>query len=147
MSAAVGNKYAEKYTLEEAHKIFSQALEILESDPQILFIGEVAVKQKIYRELYAYLVNKFSDDEKVFNAIKTIETIIEARLNKAGLTNDVNATMAIFGLKNNHGWKDRTETDFTFTPKPINAIEFIENASIEDTKADTKQLNGTGHHP
>ena len=59
-----------------------------------------------YNEFATY-VNKF----ELFDAIKEVDEILEVRIAKAGMTNEINTTMAIFCLKNNHGWKDKTENE------------------------------------
>lgn len=107
------NKFAEKWKLEDAQELFTKGLYILEQDPSIAFIGELAVELNTYRELFSYLANKFNDDDMIFNTNKKIHTIIENRLFKLGLTNVNNPTLTIFGLKNNHNWKDKTESDVT----------------------------------
>ncbi len=49
------------------------------------------------------------------------KAIQESRLFHAGCHGTINTTMAIFTLKNNHGWTDRHEvtTDAAVVPRPI----------------------------
>jgi hypothetical protein len=56
---------------------------------------------------------KFKDKSRFSDTIKKIDEELENRLFKFALVNKVNATMAIFSLKNNFGWKDKTETELT----------------------------------
>jgi hypothetical protein len=56
---------------------------------------------------------KFKDKAKFSDTIKKIDEELENRLFKFALINKVNPTMAIFSLKNNFGWKDKTETELT----------------------------------
>lgn len=107
------NKFAEKYSLENAQDIFKSAYKLLVEDESIVFIGTLAIRIDIYRELFSYLANKFKDDDLVFNTNKKIHNIIEERLFNLGLTNKNNPTLTIFGLKNNHNWKDKTESEVT----------------------------------
>ena len=99
-----------------------EALKTLKNDKEIMFIGSLAVKQSTYREIYAYLLNKFTDVE--FHTIKKeIDSIIETRLFNSALNNDVNPAVAIFGLKNNHKWKDKFEFDGKTKNENINTFD------------------------
>jgi hypothetical protein len=111
MPGTIGNKNAEKWTLEKSVKFMKEALKTLENNADIMFIGTLAVRQSSYKDIYTYLTNKFKDNNVIFSTKKKIDAIIEERLFKSALKNDINATVAIFGLKNNHGWKDKRETD------------------------------------
>lgn len=108
----------EKWTKEEAEKLFNSALTISNED-DIYFIGTIAKRLGTYRQIFDYLINKFP----IFDLTKKqIDGNIESNLFLAGLTNkDINGAVSIFGLKNNHGWKDKTETDITTNGKDVNS--------------------------
>ena len=101
-----GNKNAELWTKKETELFFNESLEISEKT-DIYFIGTIAKELKTYRQVYEYLVNKFP----VFNSVKDkIDSNIENNLFLARLTDkDISTPLAIFGLKNSHNWKDKTE--------------------------------------
>lgn len=104
------NKFAEKWTRDEALEFVKEALTILEQNLDIFFAGEVAERQHTYRQAYWYLFDKFKDND--FDIIKReFENILESRCYVMGAKNKINPTMAIFGLKNHYGWKDKTEID------------------------------------
>ena len=46
-------------------------------------------------------------------AVKMAKKIVENWVEEKSLTGDINATTAIFNLKNNFGWKDKTEVETT----------------------------------
>ena len=122
MAAPKGNTYAEKWTEKEAKSFFDDALALIEEKKEVLFIGTIANELGVDRHTFDYLIGKFPE-KKVFATIKKkIQSIIESRTYEKALGGNLNATMAIFGLKNNHGWKDRTEQDVKVTgfipPKP-----------------------------
>jgi len=104
------NKNAELWTLKQTEIFFKESLKISEKK-DIYFIGTIAKELKTYRQVFDYLVQKFP----VFNTIKNeIDSNIENNLFVAGLTDkDISTPLAIFGLKNSHKWKDKTETEIT----------------------------------
>ncbi|HEY1645214.1 MAG TPA: terminase small subunit, partial [Candidatus Saccharimonadales bacterium] len=55
-------------------------------------------------------VEKFKDNEEISDSIKKITDILEQRLVLGGLDTTFNPTMAIFTLKNRHGWRDAKDT-------------------------------------
>jgi hypothetical protein len=108
----LGNKYHEKYTEKESLQFFKDSLKKLKEEEDIVFIGTLATKMNTYRDIYTYLLKKFDKKNYEFSTIKkNIDRIIESRLYEKAFLNKGNATMAIFGLKNNHNWKDKTEVD------------------------------------
>ena len=112
MPAPEGNNYAEKWTKETV----LQTLDRIEAEakkPSCAWLGSALVKVGLYKDLWAYWKEKFEDDDEVFRPIKKIEQIFEDRLFEKALKGDYNQTMAIFGLKNNHEWRDRTEVERT----------------------------------
>jgi hypothetical protein len=94
-SFKINNKVAEKWTKQETELFFNESLAISEKT-DIYFIGTIAKELK-----------KFP----VFSTIKReIDSNIENNLFLAGLTDkDISTPLAIFGLKNSHNWKDKTE--------------------------------------
>jgi len=106
------NKEAEKWTLKETESFFNESLKMSEQK-DIYFIGTIASSLKSYRQIYDYLLVKYP----VFNTIKEkIDCNIENNLFLAGLTDrDISTPLAIFGLKNSHNWKDKTEVESNVT--------------------------------
>jgi hypothetical protein len=45
------------------------------------------------------------------STVKMAKKIVENWVEEKSLTGDINATTAIFNLKNNFGWKDKTEVE------------------------------------
>lgn len=96
------------------------------ADDDIVTVCGLALALGMTREtLCSYGKNdKFSDTVKI--AKMRVENYIEKRLMGTG-----NATGAIFNLKNNFGWKDRSEIDQT-TNLNVSSVELIPLTS-EDT--------------
>lgn len=57
------------------------------------------------------LINYERKDDKFFHAIKRAKSKVEEDIEIGALTNQYNATSAIFNLKNNFDWKDKSEVD------------------------------------
>ena len=100
------NTNAEKWTLEEAHSFCNNVLDILQKNKSVRTLGGACLKAGGYEQLINYLETKFSID---FVPIKKAKEIVKERLIEQGLENEVNPTMAIFILKNNHDMKDRID--------------------------------------
>lgn len=108
MSAPQGNKNGEKYSKEVATKLFQDSLALVQEDDTIKFIGTLAVKMNIYRQLYDYLIDRFFELDTIK---RKIDAILESRVVEMVLNNKGNPTFAIFHLKNNHNWADKTEVE------------------------------------
>lgn len=73
------------------------------------------------------------------NAIKKLKEVQCSMLQEHGLEGKYSAPMAIFLLKNNHGFKDRTETDFTSGGKTLPApILRVNSGGILRDNSDNK---------
>lgn len=108
MSKLKGNKNAEKWTEKEAKELVDSVLKYVQDTPDCYFIGEPITELGYYRTLWSYIGTKFD-----FDTIKRVESILENRLVKAGLTGGSNPTMTIFTLKNNYDWTDKNQLDHT----------------------------------
>lgn len=136
MPAPNGNTNAEKWNRKEVLAMLAK-IEAEAKKPSCAWLGTALVKCDLYKDVWAYWKEKFSDDEVVFRTIKKIDTIFEERLFAKALKNEANATIAIFGLKNNHGWKDKQEVDHTTNGESLNNLKIeIVNASKPITSED-----------
>lgn len=122
MPAPKGNKNAEKWTKKEAKKFVDSVLGYIKENDDCIFIGEPVTELGEYRELWNYISKKFD-----FHTIKVVESILESRLVKKGVSNASNATMTIFTLKNNYGWTDKRETDITTKGESLNVPRFLQD--------------------
>lgn len=114
MAGSKGNNNAEKWTnastIEMLSKIEKEALK-----PSCIWLGSALVKVGLYKDVWAYWKEKFADDQIVFRTIKKIEQIFEDRLFTQAVKGKAQSTVAIFALKNNHGWTDRSEVETKIT--------------------------------
>jgi hypothetical protein len=116
--------------IEYTEERIMELLEILNKyidENEIPMVSEFCYKNNISRDTF-YRIPQFSDTKKKLKEKQ------ESQLAKAGLTNKVNVTMAIFMLKNNHGWTDRHE----LVNKNINMT--IDNMSEEEAREALKKL-------
>ena len=101
-----GNVNAVKWSEEDALRIGEDLLEWMERKEQNIFLGTFLRSQGLYRDI----VRKLSDRFPSFgDLIKKAKEIQEDKLAFYALTKNINTAMAIFLLKNNHGYKDRQE--------------------------------------
>lgn len=142
MPAAKKNKYAQKWdknialeliALVEKHlkkkgsyhigKACMEALEKLrKKHPNIGFKGA---------QLWSYLSDKFKKEEEVFEAIKKAELIAEGNIVEDALKGSLkSAAMAIFYLKNKHGYSDKTDMSLQGGDRPIRVITDKEGEAL-----------------
>jgi hypothetical protein len=127
MAAAKGNTNAEKWTVEKARKLSEKALEAVSDD--CYFIASIAEKCDTYRELFFYLMNKFNDDEIVFNTIKRMYNKCEAIIWDKSAKGEMDKTIGIFALKSLHGLM---ETSRLVTDQNIKTIEQATDKELDD---------------
>jgi hypothetical protein len=111
MGAPGGNTNAEKWTFEEAEKLFIDALELSKTDDYD-FIGEIAKELDTYRQLFDYLCTKYSGLQNIYNKIlNNLESncFLHAKKGK------IKEATAIVNLKSNFNWTDRQREDHTGT--------------------------------
>jgi hypothetical protein len=124
-----GNKNAEKWTVKEARKLANKALDAV--DDETFFISSIAEKCETYRDLFAYLLDKFNDDEAVFRTLKRMYNKCESILWEKACKQEIDKTIAIFALKSLHGLMEtsKQEIDHTTDGESINPINGVKNDS------------------
>ena len=120
-----GNKNAEKWTVKEARKLATKALDAV--DGETFFISSIAEKCETYRDLFAYLMDKFNDDEAVFRTLKRMYNKCESILWEKASQGEIDKTIAIFALKSLHGLMEtsKQEIDHTTDGESINPINWV----------------------
>ena len=99
------NKNAEKWTLEESIRFMNEALQVCK-DEGFDFIGEVASHLDTYREIFAYLKDKFEECKPLY---KRLEQQCESNCFSHAKKGDIVPSLGIINLKSNHGWTDRVD--------------------------------------
>ena len=99
------NTNAEKWTIEEATKLFDDALE-LSFNNDYDFLGEIAKELKSYIDVFDYLTDKFPELEKIK---KQIKRNCESNCFSNSKKGNINIAIGIVNLKSNHGWTDRSD--------------------------------------
>jgi hypothetical protein len=124
-----GNKNAEKWTVEEARKLANKALDAV--DDETFFISSIAEKCETYRDLFAYLMDKFNDDKVVFRTLKRMYNKCESILWERASQGEIDRTIAIFALKSLHGLMEtsKQEIDHTTDGESINPINWVKDDS------------------
>jgi hypothetical protein len=124
-----GNKNAEKWTVKEARKLATKALDAV--DGETFFISSIAEKCETYRDLFAYLMDKFNDDEAVFRTLKRMYNKCESILWEKASQGEIDKTIAIFALKSLHGLMEtsKQEIDHTTDGESINPINWVKDDS------------------
>ena len=103
----LGNKNAEKWTEEEALKLGNDLLDWMKADDNF-WVKEYLINNDLNDTLTNYLSHKY---DSFSSLVEKAFSIQEKKLVSNGLKNKWNNAMAIFVLKNKHGYKDKTEVD------------------------------------
>ena len=120
--APIGNKNAEKWTVEETLSFIQKVQVYNETHPNNYHLGLALIENGGYPEMWSYLGDKFKDNDIVFKAIKKTESFLEARIINATISGDAkSAAMAIFYLKNKHGYRDSKDIQHS-TPEGVSSI-------------------------
>lgn len=102
--------------------MFFKEFFLIECDPK-----KYHPNAKIYGDLPNYLANKYLTCSKLLRKAKEIQ---EIKLMKYGVADRLNASMTKFTLINNHGWRDKIETETTNI-----------NYNAEVSKDEAKKIN------
>jgi|GEM_PF-1124126 len=130
MAARRGNKTAEKWDKNTTLKTLGKLLLVIKAD-KIFYLGIALAQIDLYPQIWADWNEKFKDDTDVSVAIKRIEAQVEGNLLQQSATNKINATIAIFVLKNKYKWSDKQEIDHTSKGE---SIVWNENKTYTDGK-------------
>lgn len=109
--------YTEEFVSNELLEILKEVLE----NKDLIVLGEVFEKKPYSSQRFSEWSEKFKENDEISESIKKIKDVFENRVNVGGLKGKLNPAMSIFNLKNNYGWKDKTEQDVDLTSggKPI----------------------------
>jgi len=99
------------YTAEFVLKELEGMYKTLIKDDHIIFINQLIIPKPYSRQRYSEWAEKFKDDDKISDAIKRIEDVLEARVVVGALEKDYDKTMTIFLLKNKYGWEDKVKQE------------------------------------
>ena len=140
MAGTINNKNAEKWTEEKAVELAELALSKV--GPNCYFISKIADECGIYRELFHYLMNKFNDNEIVFNSLKRMYNKAETIIWEKSSAGTIDKTIGIFALKSLHGLfetsKQMIDADINNNIKgSIDVSEWILNRADSETDAES----------
>jgi len=130
MSAPKENTNAEKWTIEEATKLFDDALELSKQEDYD-FLGEIAKKLNSYIDVFDYLVDKFPELKELK---KQIKRNCEANCFSNSKKGKINTAIGIVNLKSNHGWTDRA--DLTSGGEKISTPKVMEVTIVQPFEDD-----------
>lgn len=88
------------------------------------------------------LIN-YEERPEFFDAIKRAKSKCENWIEENALTNKVNPTTAIFNLKNNYGWKDKTEQDITSQGQQLGVVILPPKQNDNSMGTTTETSNST----
>lgn len=118
-------------TSEELEKAISEYFEGCEKKGKPMTMSGLAVALDVNRQT---LLN-YSKTEEFFGTINKAKTVCE-RYTEEYLFSGKNVAGAIFNLKNNYQWKDKSESDINVT-KTLDLVEILRSAN------DIKENNET----
>lgn len=109
-----------KWTEEESLKLANEILTWMnEADFNIYFERFLYEKKSLYPQLISELSEKWPSFSE---AIKSVKKLQEVKIADLGLKGQLSQPMAIFWLKHNAGWSDKSQVDVTTQGDKINTI-------------------------
>ena len=115
MAGSLGNKNAEKVTLEDAIELAELAYSKISDD--CYFLSKLADECGTYREKFAYILEKFNNNEIVFRTIKKIYNKCESIVMEKTASGDIVPSLGIFVLKAYHGLLETSKQQVDHTTK------------------------------
>lgn len=128
VGAPKDNMNAEKWTLEIATKLMTDAVE-LSKNTDYDFIGEIAKDLDTYIDVFDYLVDKFPELKKYKNKMKRN---CEANCFSNIKRENINTGAGIMNLKSNHGWTDRVQQDHTTQGDKLESNFIVGSKELSD---------------
>jgi hypothetical protein len=92
-------KWTEMYTLTHLHDIRRRA-----QDTTTLYLGRALAGMGLYAHVWCYWRRKWRDHDTIMDMMYHIEALFEAKLYEAALSRQVSPSIAMLGLRRNHGW-------------------------------------------
>lgn len=112
MPAPKGNKHNEVWTLKKSKDLYDKAL--IMAQEGALTLTSIAKELGVYTHVFDYILEKHKNSSVDFTSIKKeILKCIEDTTYTGALQGSYVPSVAIFALKNNHGWSDKQEIDHT----------------------------------
>jgi hypothetical protein len=108
--STINNTNAEKWTIE---KVTEHLLAIGRDayNADTIYLGRALVNQNLYADVWRYWKKIFRNNSDVIEAMKQIEQHFEVKLFEGAVRKELSPWVAIFALKNNHGWDSKREPD------------------------------------
>jgi hypothetical protein len=103
-------KFTEQYCQDELEWMLDYITNTTEGS-SVIFVQELCNMRDYDRDRWNDSLNNFPDNDYLSGMIKKIENILETRLAKGMLGGQLNATGAIFTLKNKYKWRDKHEIE------------------------------------
>jgi hypothetical protein len=103
--------FNKKWEDNEIKALADELLVWMEKENKNLWFNDFFIEKRISRQR----TQEFLNNEYFAYIYDLCKGIQESRMFKAGTSKATNPAMFIIGLKNNHGWKDRTEVEHSGT--------------------------------
>lgn len=124
--------YTEEFVKNEVSNLWDEA-----QNEDIIVLGQLFEKKAYSRQRFSEWEKTFKNIKEISDTIKKIRELFENKVNVGALKGKLNATMAIFNLKNNYGWKDKSEQEMTVNlPKPLLDNVHRNESTKENTETD-----------
>lgn len=99
--------FNKKWHEDEIKALADELLDWMESEMENIWFNDFFVMKRINRQR----ISQFAENKYFAQIYELCKGIQESRMFRAGASKTVNPAMFIIGLKNNHGWRDKTEIE------------------------------------
>ncbi|MBS1686929.1 MAG: hypothetical protein JSS76_19485 [Bacteroidetes bacterium] len=109
MSAAIGNTYAEKWTLERTRLALDLIDRYSRNDPDMLYIGQALESVGTHQDTWKYWRRKWHKQYEVIDFMKMLLQRFENRIFARMAKKEIPERVGMFALRHHYGWcEDRS---------------------------------------
>ncbi|MBS1624427.1 MAG: hypothetical protein JST83_10435 [Bacteroidetes bacterium] len=132
MSAATGNTYAEKWTLERTLRTLA-TIDQLSQDNTYLYLGQVLSAAGTYDDVWRYWRSKWRRRPEILDLMKQIMQRFESRIFVKMANKEIPERVGMFALRHHYGWcREKEETTQVVDNSYIDQELVTESAPVTD---------------
>lgn len=127
-----GHLQNEKITPDDALEVINKVYQYNIDNPDNYHLGYSLAMQGKYAQWWTHIYGKFQDNSAIVESMKNVETILEGRIVNRTMSGEAkSAAMAIFVLKNNYGYRDKSEVDQNVSFEAIDKVSYTDGEGAD----------------
>ncbi len=122
MSAAIGNTYAEKWTLERTALALDMMDRTARQDPDMLYIGQALECIGAHQDTWRYWRRKWRNQYEIIDGMKMLLQRFENRIFAKMAKKELPERVGMFALRHHYGWCDdrpQRDEDYSYVDREL----------------------------